>query len=293
MIAAEIEIAGRVITPHSEMIAELRAWREPRLHTTRSELIARAVQLCRTQLATPEAQESAGGAVIARMTIRVLLRLAHHGQPLPEIDDLAGPLLSAIEHAGATDAEDLRRDGGRGARVLAQVGQWPAAYTLLRIACFATLRAQMTAEAQRALALTFDNLFLAACVHGWGEYHQQPDHVARAGVFVQRPFANLDGVAAMLENHGLELMLPMITYIRWFQPLVLTVHELPDRAVDDGGIGFSVEKDHPSPLIAHSTLLFGAEQCLEDLVQAVMRIRGRERETLLAVLTAMLERDRL
>lgn len=291
LIRAERTIAGTVITPHQVMVAEVRSWRQARLEQTRRELIDRALGLCRTQLQalTPD---DAGGAVVARMTIRLLLRLTHHDLALPEVKGIPAILLNAIEHADAGAAEDLRQDTGRAARRFAQAGQWPAAYGMLRVYAAATYQARVAEQDEtRSIQLTFDMLYLAACIHGWGEYHQHTGHATEAGRFVQAPFAQLDMLAEILENHQLPTMLlPAITYQRWFQALIQAVHQLPDRAVRDGGIGYSIEKDHHSPLIARSEMLFGPEECLEDLVAQTLKAREDARSRLVTVLRMVLQK---
>jgi hypothetical protein len=94
----------------------------------------------------------------------------------------------------------------------------------------------------------------------------------------------------MFERHDLVyLMLPTVVYHQWFQPLIQAVHTLPDRVVRDGGIGVSYEKDHPSRLIARSELLFGPNECLEDLVTSVVGQRQVQCERLVTALRAALE----
>jgi Predicted membrane protein (DUF2254) len=285
LVRAEQAIAGGVITPDRVMIAEVGSWRQTRLGQTRHELIDRALALCRTQLYALNADD-AGASVVARMTIRLLLRLTHHDLALPDLTGIPAALLTVIERADGATAQDLRQDAGRAARRFAQAGEWAAAYGMLRVYAAATVLARAVEQDEtQSIRLTFDMLNLAACIHGWGEYHQHPGHAMEVARFVQGPFVQLDRLAEMLENHQMPIMLlPTVTYHRWFQPLIHAVRELPERAVRDGGIGYSVEKDHPSPLIARSEMLFGPEECLEDLVEQTVKVREDTRVRLLTVL---------
>ena len=143
-------------------------------------------------------------------------------------------------------------------------------------------------DQNRAAVLAFDSLFTAAAVFAWSEFHRRDDGLAVVGRYVQHPFAELDSLVQLFEDHALlQMMLPMVKYHQWFQPLVLAVHELPDRPVRDGGIGFSVEKEHDSPLIAGAAMMFGAEDCLEGLVARVAEEREACRVRLVRTLRAV------
>ena len=83
-------------------------------------------------------------------------------------------------------------------------------------------------------------------------------------------------------------MLPVITYAEWFGSLKQAVAALPERQVFDGGIGYSLEKDHPSSLFARAEIMFGPDDCLEHLVAAALTEREALRPRLLQVLDVAL-----
>ncbi len=97
-------------------------------------------------------------------------------------------------------------------------------------------------------------------------------------------FPALDGLANILEQHLKPLTIPSITHIRWFQPLTRAVRELPDIPVRDGGIGYSLQKQHPSPLIAGADLMFGPDECLDALVKDALEERRLTRVRLILML---------
>jgi hypothetical protein len=291
-VRREVEITGRVVSPHWAIVAEVERLRGPRLEDLRARMAARAVKLCRDQLDAAAEEAAEGAPVVARMMLRSLLRMTHHDLPLPEIDDLVPAFVRAVDLAKGAEADDLRQDAARGARTFAQSREWQAAYAMLSVAAAASIMARMhESDERRSVILLFDNLFTAAAVHGWGEYHRCTDHVAAAGRYVQAPFVEFDRLADLIENHSLvHLMLPRITYHRWFQPLMTAVHELPERPMADGGTGFSSRKDHQSELIARAALLFGPEECLEHLVTAVAEERRLHRARLVVTLGAVRDR---
>ncbi len=164
MITAEHEVAGRTVTPEPVILTEIEQRRRPRLKEQQKLMCKHALEYCHTQLTMLKPGE-AGASIVVRMTIRTILRITHHGLPLPDIQPLASPLLTAIEHLGATEAEDLRLDTARAARVLAASGEWQAAYQMLRITAVASLIARARegqSNPMHAIEITFDLTYLRA-----------------------------------------------------------------------------------------------------------------------------------
>jgi hypothetical protein len=288
-VKREIGIAGHIVTPRERMVDELAKLREPELETFRDKLVGRAVELCRTQLSAAVAAREETTTVIARITLRVILRLAHHGIPLPDISGLSQLVLEAVDLADDADARELREDAGRATRILAQIEEWQGAFALLRAAEAAWLLARLEQEDElQGLGLAYDGFFLAAVVYAWGEYYSVEDHLEASGLYVQAPYASLDGLMHLADEHKLtSLNLPSIVHYHWFQSLTQAAHALPDIAYRDGGIGFDVKKDHPSELFARSQLMFGAEDCLSSLIRAVFNERESKRKQLVLTLKAL------
>jgi len=287
---AEILIAGSVISPRWSMVAEVQAIRGPRVEARRRTVTGRAMNICLAQLGDVSESDTAGVPTLARMTIRILLRVLHHGLALPDLDGLAPLLTRASYLATGEDAQDIRSEAARAARVLAEAQEWVGADALLAVAAASGLiAASREQDEQRKLVISFDRLFTVAAVYGWGELHQRPGRLAAAARYVAAPYTNVDALAGLIGQHALfRLMLPVITYAEWFGSLKQAVAALPERQVFDGGIGYSLEKDHPSSLFARAEIMFGPDDCLEHLVAAVLTEREALRPRLLQVLDVVL-----
>jgi hypothetical protein len=290
-IRGEMLIAGEIVTPPRVMIAELEGIRGPRLQEQRHKLLARVLGICRLQLEAVEGPDMPGAPMLARMTIRIVLRIVHHGMDLPDVDDVRTLLLRASVSANDQEGKDLRSEAGLAARVLAGEQLWEACEEMLAFAARSAVIARaLEHDTRRQMLLTFDMLFTLAAVYGWGEFHQRPGRVHVGAHYLAAPYVDLDALAALIDNHSLfQLRLPIITYARWFGPLKAAVNEVPERPVFDGGIGFGVERDHPSPLIAQSSVMFGPPECLEHLVHAAIKQRAMQRTRLLGALVALLK----
>jgi hypothetical protein len=69
--------------------------------------------------------------------------------------------------------------------------------------------------------------------------------------------------------------------------LTQAVNALPDVAIHDGGIGYSVGKDHPSGLFSRiDRIMGGPDFFLRGLIDAVEEERDALRVELLALLSA-------
>jgi len=292
-IRTELEVAGAVVTPEREMVAELSRVREPRLTELRKRLVERAITFARSQLKLAANEKASGTPTVGLMTIRTLVRVVHNELELPALDGLASELVRAVDGATDEQVQDLRAETGRAARKLAEERHWSAAYELLAAHEAITLLLRMQTNDQwTQLALFYDGLFTAAIVHGWAEFHLREDHVREVGKYVQSPYANLDGLSDGAAKHQLTPFgIPTIVHYQWAQPLTIAAGELEDRPVFDGGIGYSLEKDHPSTLFAgHHTLGAGPQDCLEHLVEAGVGDRRAAREELYNTFVALIDK---
>jgi hypothetical protein len=292
-IRTELVVAGSLVTPQPEMVREVESLRQPRLNELQLRLVDRGVALARSQLTHAVNERSGQAVVIAQMTIRTLLRIVHHDLELPEPAGLAREIIATSGLADQQQVEDLQDASGRAARVLAEQQQWAASYELLRVSEVAGLLARSHAsEQQRQLRLSFDGLFTAAIVYGWGEFYRRSGHVRAVGPYVQQPYADLDLLADTAAKHQLTgLMFPTVVHYQWAQPLSMAESALEDRPVFDGGIGYSLEKDHPSDLFARSHLLgVGPMECLEHLIAAVADDRAALRQELLNAIVSLIDK---
>lgn len=99
----------------------------------------------------------------------------------------------------------------------------------------------------------------------------------------------LDGLINVIGDHLVSsLVVPFnlsLKYGNWFQSLRTAVSELPDRYEQDGGIGYSVIKDHPSDLCRRAGFMgVDGDAALEHLVNRLKRAREREVERLSHIL---------
>lgn len=286
-IRREGAICEQIITPRNEMVEEVETWRAPRLRRLQDESLRRAKDFCNSQLEAALREKSEQSYVVARMTLRCFLRIAHYGFDVGEIRGAAQSIIRVIDRSTPENAKDLRDDAGRAARVLAAQEEWGGAYALLRTAMGGYLLARTReSDDQRAIRLTFDGLVTAAIVYTWAELHNRRDQVIEVGRTIDVPFASIDRLAEFVESHGwmVDLMLPMIVYYQWMQPLTQAVHALPERP-RHGTQGYMLEKDHSSSLIANAGLLFGPDECVRHLVKAVAARRASDRRRLAEILT--------
>jgi hypothetical protein len=270
-VRTELFVTGSVVSPRDAQVREVEARRRPRLAEARQEMLRRAVVLCASQLQMAVAEQSAAAGVISLMSIRTLLRIVHHDLDMPDIAGITEPMRQSMASATREHLGEMLAATGRAARVLAERQVWAAAYELLRVSEDAglLLRLQIS-DPQETLRPFYDGLITAAIVYGWGEFHQRQDRVRAAGRYVQSPYANLDALVEASSQHQLGgLMFPTVVHYQGAQPLTIAVSNLPDRPVLDGGIGYSIKKDHPSELFARSGILsIGPGDLLEALIAA-------------------------
>ncbi len=295
-IRLEDSVTGGVVTPVREMIRELSAERESRTADAQRSLAGRAIALARSQLQAAISETAPTAPVLAQRTLGVLLRVIHHDLELPELGGLTEQIYAAAGLADEAQIRDMHETAGRAARVLAQREQWTAAYEVLWASEAITFLARSRAvDPNEKLRLFYDGLLTAAIVHGWGEYHQRADHVLQVGQYVQSPYADLDVLASARANHrlfGVALLgIPSVVHYQWAQPLLQAANALPERPVADGGIGYSLRRDHPSSLFAGGGLLgIGPSDCLVHLIDEVVADRRRARQDLLETLEAVIQK---
>ena len=295
-IETEIFVTGAVVSPAEQQVQEVEAKRGPRLSEARDQLLERAIALCALQLRLAVAEQSASASVIARMSIRTLLRVVHHGLDLPQLGDMADSMRQPLVSASREHLEEVLAAAGRAARVLAERQAWSAAYDMLRVCEDAGLLIRLTSsDSQETIRPFFDGLITAAIVFGWGEYHQRGDHVRETGRYVQPPYANLDALIEASGQHQLGGLFPNVVHFQWAKPLTIAVGDLPERAVfDDGAIGYDLETEHASPLFARSSVLgIGPNDLLDALVEAAAAERLQARQGFLDTLAELIEARRL
>ena len=294
-VRTELFVTGSVVTPRDAQVREIEARRAPRLAEAREEMLRRAIALCASQLQMAVAEQSAAASAISLMSIRTLLRIVHHDLDMPDIGGVTELMRQSMASATREHLGEMQAAAGRAARVLAERQSWAAAYELLRVSEDAgvLLRIQIS-DPQETVRPFYDGLITAAIVYGWAEFHQRHDHVRFVGRYVQSPYANLDALLEASSQHQLGgLMFPTVVHYQWSQPLTIAVGDLPDRPVFDGGIGYSLEKDHPSELFAKSGLLsIGPGDLLEALIAATAADRLQARRDFVEALDALIEARR-
>jgi hypothetical protein len=286
-IRAEIAIAGELITPRQMMIAEVDAHRAPIIAAMSERVTARAIAICRGQLEAAAREQSPGAGAIVRMTLRTLLRAAHHDLAVPFDHGLAIAIQSGIDQARESEEAELAADLGRAARSFARRGIWqPALEAMGLLAVTNATRTARSTDGPAATGISFETLYNAAVLYGWAEFHQWQPGLRMFGKYVQGPYFEFDRLAEFLGNRRLHLLaIPSQRHYLWVQPLTQAVNGLPDRAIADGGIGYSLGKDHPSPLFSKTErVLGGPDFFLRGLVTAVKEEREELRVKLVRLL---------
>jgi hypothetical protein len=295
MVRREIAITGQQVTSEGALEAEVARWRTPRQQTEKDELIGWAVRFALHQLEMAVGERGAGAPAFASMTLRVLLRIVHHGHPLPELQGLQELLLKTYDLCGEEQRLDLQSDTARAALVFAEVREWAACYVMVVVTSgFSLMLQHGEQDPDRNRVLGFNRLVILGLVHGWAEYWQEPAHLPRLARYLEPPFVgSLDGLAELLDESRLSLLaLPMFDYYRWAQPLANAVHQLPDLMHRDGGMGFAHGKDHPAPLFHGFSMMFRADDCVIDLIRQTRSLRDEHRLNLILALHELLETRR-
>jgi Predicted membrane protein (DUF2254) len=285
-IRAERRIAGGSITPREAMIGEVVAHREPIVSEMNERMLARATAICREQLDAAAREGSTAGATVARMTLRMLLRAANHGLEVPFDHQLAVAVQLCVDQAEESEEAVLAADLGRAARMFAERRLWgPAKEAMALVAVTNAARSAKAADAVAGTRINLDTLYTAAILFGWAEFHRWDPGRREFGRYVE-VFFDFEKLTGFLENRGLHMFsIPNQLHYMWVQPLTQAVNALPDRPVKDGGIGYSLVKDHPSPLFARTERIIGGPDFfLRGLVAAVETERRLLREELARVL---------
>jgi hypothetical protein len=288
-IRAEIQIAGKIITPRRVMISEVEEHRAPAIAAMGEQMLARARKICQTQLEAAARESSPAAASIVRMTLRTLLRAVHHGLDVPLDHEMAVAIQQCIDLAGADQEAELAADLGRAARKFAETEAWvPTREATAMLVVTNATRAGRSSDPLVVMGINFETLYNLAILYGWAEFHRWPDGLRVFGRPIQRPFFDFDLLADLIRNGGLHpFAIPSIRQYTWAQPLTQAVNSLPDVAIDDGGIGYSVGKDHPSALFSRiDRIMGGPDFFLRALIDAVEEERDALRIELLASLAA-------
>jgi hypothetical protein len=297
-IQLEVALIGAVQTPRDWMIADISpAWSRSE-HEHREHVLADVQRLLSTLLASAAA--TAAGPAVTEMFLRILIRSMER-DVLPDLDP---SLLQLFDRAfGATTGDDyanLRDTFMIATRSMAEHGKWPQNWLFLTIYELAILtrdrqRQRQPGDTAQQIEAAFDGLFLVAHSYAWAEFLEEPRGFTMVGPLLQMVWP-LDGLIALIGDHlASSLLVPFNTSVKygnWFQPLRTAVSDLPDRYVQDGGIGYSVVKDHPSDLFRDAGLMgVDGDEALEHLVSRLRRARDREIERLVHVLE-LIRRDR-
>jgi hypothetical protein len=291
-IRAEIQISGEIITPREVMISEVEEHRAPAVAAMSEQMLARATKICQSQLEAAARESSTAGASVVRMTLRTLLRAAHHGLDVPLDHDMAVAIQQCIDQAGGDQESELAADLGRAARKFAETGAWgPTREAVGMLVVTNATRAAGSTDPLVAMGINFETLYNLAILYGWAEFHRWPDGPRTFGRPLQRPFFDFDLLADLVRNGGLHpFAIPSTRQFTWAQPLTQAVNALPDVAIDDGGIGYSLGKDHPSGLFSRiDRVMGGPDFFLRGLIDAVDEERDPLRSELLALLAAYRE----
>jgi hypothetical protein len=291
-VRAEIRISGEIITPREVMISEVTDHRAPAILAMGEQMLTRATKICQTQLEAAALESSPAAASVVRMTLRTLLRAAHHGLDVRLDHDMAVAIQQCIDEAGADEESQLAADLGRAARKFAEIEAWgPTREAVGMLVVTNATRAARSSDPLVAMGINFETLYSLAILYGWAEFHQWPDGLRVFGRPLQRPFFDFDLLADLIRNGGLHpFAIPSTRQFTWAQPLTQAVNALPDVAIDDGGIGYSVGKDHPSALFSRiDRIMGGPDFFLRGLIDAIEEERDGLRSAMLTSLAAYRE----
>jgi len=277
MIKLEIAVSGGVQTPRDWMIEEVAArWTElEKQH--RDRYVERACDLATALLEATVGSGSTAAPAAAEMLLRIVARALGRGV-LPTLDAKVLPLLDgALALADDTAYAELRETLLITTRRLAEEGRWEEHWLLLRLVALSVLprdRLGANGDHTRLLECALDALLMHGHSYAWAEFKREPNgfhEVSQLVVLV----LSLDALLGLVGDRFMSnLMLPTtaMRYATWFQPLRIAVSELPDRYVNEGGIGFNVIKDHPSDLFQRAEMLgFDGDDAVQHLVWRIGR----------------------
>ena len=271
-IKLEIAVVGDIQTPREWMIEDVAArWTELE-EQHRGRYVERGCALAMVLLEATVGSGSTAAPVAAEMLLRIIARALGRGV-LPTLDAKVLRLLdAALALADDTAYAELRETLLITTRRLAEEGRWAENWLLLRLVALSVLprdRLRANGDHTRLLECVLDALLMHGHSYAWAEFKGEPNGFREVGQLVVWVLP-LDALLAIVGDHFMSnLMLPTtaMRYATWFQPLRTAVYELPDRYVNQGGIGFNVLKDHPSDLFQRFEMLgFDGDDAVEHLV---------------------------
>lgn len=182
-------------------------------------------------------------------------------------------------------------------RRLAEEARWTENWLLLLAAIQSAVprdRRRAASDVQQAFIAALDGIFLVAQSYGWAEYHQESRAFRTVGTMLQA-FMPLEALINLVGDHmASSLLVPFDTtlkYGQWFQPLRSAAFDLPDEYVQDGGIGYSTIKAHPSDLFRDAGMMgVDGDDAVEHLVRRLKQLREEEIGRLVNVLAVLRDR---
>jgi hypothetical protein len=294
-IKLEIAVAGDIQTPRDWMIEDVATQWGKLEAQHRERYVERACALAMVLVEATVASGSESAPVAAEMLLRIIARTLGRGV-LPTLDSKVPRLLdAALARADDTAYAELRETLLITTRRLAEEGSWEEHWLLLRLVGLSILprdRQRANGDPTRLLECGLDALLMHGHSYAWAEFKGGPNGFREVGQLVVLVLP-LDALLALVGDHFMSnLMLPTtaMRYATWFQSLRTAVYELPDRYVNEGGIGYNVIKDHPSELFQRSEMLgFDGDDAVEDLVWRLGREDAIAR--LIAVLRLLQEQQ--
>ena len=292
-IRREQAIAGHVVTPTERMVGEVERSLQPKVEAIRSRLLDEAYTWLSAALRGAVDRKAPTAGLVAKQVLRALLRANHLSLPVRIEDDFSKLLARAyVEEKDATVRSDLREDSALLARELAEAQNWSAVWLALHAAVgIGVLAENEETNMPVRLGMTFDNLLTLAHIHAWAEFVSEADHVRRLTVYLDRPWRNLDGLAALVndEKFSTTMALPFasgVKYHRWFQSLMMAVNNLPVQHEWVGSSGIPIERgrQHPSSLFAEWQMFHSYDECLRHLIRSGVELRASERQRLIDTL---------
>jgi hypothetical protein len=295
--ALEIALTGSLQTPKSRMVEELvPRWAE--LETEhRARYVGRGYQLALTLFESAATQQTPATPIAAEMVLRTIVH-ALELDVLPELDPkLLRWIDVAFDVADGETFDHLRDTLYTVTRRLAEEARWTENWLLLLAAVQSAVprdRLRAGSNVQQAFIAALDGVFLVAHSYGWAEYHQEPRAFRTVGTLLQA-FMPLEGLITLVGDHmASSLLVPFDTtlkYGQWFQPLRSAAFDLPDEYVQDGGIGYSTIKAHPSDLFRSAGMMgVDGDDAVEHLVKRLKQLREEELGRLVSVLAAWRDR---
>jgi hypothetical protein len=232
--------------------------------------------------------------------LRALLRAAHEELPVHIENDFSKLIGEAFD--GEPDSalrNDIREDSALLARNLAEEGKWAECWRVVRAAALTnTLARALEPDPGKQAELTLDLLMSLALIHGWAELTGEPQHLRRLTQYLERPWHELDRLAAFVaeDNFSTALAFPFVTgvkYQRWFQSLLLAASQLTPEYEFLGPQHIPIErgKIHASSLFHDWSAYRDYDEILKHLIGSAVALRHLERQRLSDTLRALLHKE--